>query len=226
AVQTGVMAMIDAEYTYFNGATKLFVLALMLIYNVEKAFICFTYQCYLKKTFGLLKQDVEFILSQNRYFGTKLVRGAYMLKEKELAKVHGYTNPVHDDFENTTKMYNQSLDYLMQHLANHRKCAFMVASHNEGTIEYAIQRSVDLNVDVNGGRLFFGQLYGMCDHVSYSLGNASYPIYKSLPYGEIDQTLPYLIRRAQENRSIVPGARRERELLKLNLIERCRLYKK
>ncbi|XP_050409594.1 hydroxyproline dehydrogenase isoform X1 [Patella vulgata] len=220
AKEKGVMIMVDAEYTYFNGATKLFVLSLMLRYNHDKPLICFTYQNYLKATLEQLKQDVEFINSRDVYFGLKLVRGAYMYREREIAKAKGCSDPIHDTAQDTSNMYHQSINFLMERIASNKKCAFMAASHNEETVKHMMKKIKEYNINPGGGQIFFGQLYGMCDHISYTLGKAGFPIYKSVPYGEIDHTLPYLVRRAQENRSIIPGARREKELLKKALWHR------
>ncbi|XP_064613132.1 hydroxyproline dehydrogenase-like [Liolophura sinensis] len=223
AHQKGVTVWVDAEYTYLNPALNLVSLAMMLNFNKGRPIVGYTYQNYLKKTFDLLKADVQFIETKDICFAAKLVRGAYMDKERHLAATEGYEDPVHPTLADTTDMYHRSMDLMLRKIAkNPHSYSVILASHNEGTI-HQHQR---VRHRPKRGHVFFGQLLGMCDQVSYSLGRKNYLVYKSIPYGSIRNTLPYLCRRAQENRSVLKGVRRERALLRKAFRERVTGYSK
>ncbi|KAK3581260.1 hypothetical protein CHS0354_032987 [Potamilus streckersoni] len=144
-----------------------------------------------------------------------------MEKERHLAAKKGYPDPVHETFEATSSMYHQSLFYLLDLLKGSKKMGFiMVASHNEQTIKKAIGRMHELGLNPKEGNVFFGQVYGMCDYISAVLGQNGYLVYKSIPFGSIDATLPYLHRRAMENKAVVGSTRRDREIARKALIQR------
>ncbi|KAL3851870.1 hypothetical protein ACJMK2_015570 [Sinanodonta woodiana] len=221
AAQHGVLVLVDAEYTYVNPALNLLTLAMVMQYNRDRPIISYTYQNYLKSTFHTLKKDAELISSNGLCFGAKLVRGAYMEKERHLAAKKGYPDPVHETFESTSNMYHQSLYYLLDFVKGSTKSGFvMVASHNEQTIKKTIERMRELSLNPKEGNVFFGQVYGMCDHVSAVLGQNGYLVYKSIPYGSIEATLPYLHRRALENKAVIGSTRRDREIAREALIQR------
>ncbi|CAL1536177.1 unnamed protein product [Lymnaea stagnalis] len=217
-----VIGLVDAEYTYLNPALRLLALAMMKDCNTEKAKLFFTYQGYLKATPSILGSDVAYAKDNGFCFGLKLVRGAYMVKERQLARQLGYEDPVHESFDKTTESYHSCLDLLLTNVMTSRPLSlrFFIASHNEDTVRYAMRRMAELGIRKDGGSVFFGQLYGMADHVSFTLGHDGYRIYKSIPYGSIADTLPYLSRRAQENKSILANARRERALVAKTLKSR------
>ncbi|KAM4631646.1 hydroxyproline dehydrogenase-like isoform 1-T1 [Discoglossus pictus] len=216
-----VRVLVDAEYTYMNPALSLVTMAMMAQCNQSEPWIWNTYQCYLKDSFSLLSSDLEKAQSLGLCFGVKLVRGAYMDKERKLAKEKGYHDPIQPDWEATNKSYQRSLDKMLDLIAqDSERYNLIIASHNEGSVLHAIRRMKDLGIDKYNGAVSFGQLLGMCDHVSLTLGQAGYLVYKSIPYGSVDCVLPYLVRRAQENQSVLQGIRKERDLLRRELKRR------
>ncbi|XP_072273375.1 hydroxyproline dehydrogenase [Pyxicephalus adspersus] len=214
AVQKQVRVLVDAEYTYMNPALSLVTMAMMAQCNREEPWIWNTYQCYLKDSLRNLSQDLDTAVGLGLCFGVKLVRGAYMDKERKLAKIKGYPDPIQPDWEATNRSYNGCLDKLLDLIGQQGpRYNLIVASHNEESVLHAVRRMTDLGIDKPSGAICFGQLLGMCDHVSLTLGQAGYLVYKSIPYGSVDSVLPYLVRRAQENQSVLQGIRKERDLL-------------
>uniref|UniRef100_A0A8C4Q961 Proline dehydrogenase n=1 Tax=Eptatretus burgeri TaxID=7764 RepID=A0A8C4Q961_EPTBU len=211
----GVRVLVDAEYTYLNPALSLITLALMSKYNCPEPFVWNTYQCYLKSAEKSIMQDIQLSKEMGCGFGVKLVRGAYMDKERQLAQVGGYADPIQPSFEDTNKSYHSALDQLLELTSRHSDSYHMIiATHNEDSVRHAVQRMYDLSIPPASGCISFGQLFGMCDHVSLTLGSKGYLVYKSVPFGTIESVLPYLARRAQENRVVLAGIRREQELLR------------
>ncbi|XP_015975212.2 hydroxyproline dehydrogenase isoform X5 [Rousettus aegyptiacus] len=218
-----VRLLVDAEYTSLNPALSLLVAALAMRWNSPKEggpWVWNTYQAYLKDTYERLRRDAEAADRSGLAFGVKLVRGAYMDKERKMALLQGAKDPTQPDYEATRQSYSRCLELMLTHVS-HRgpACQLMVASHNEKTVCQATKRMWELGIPLDGP-VCFGQLLGMCDHVSLALGQAGYAVYKSIPYGSLEEVIPYLIRRAQENRSVLQGARRERELLSQELWRR------
>ncbi|XP_075687591.1 hydroxyproline dehydrogenase [Rhinoderma darwinii] len=219
----GVRVLVDAEYTYMNPALSLVTMAMMAQCNKDQPWIWNTYQCYLKDSYKDLTQDLDTAESLGLCFGVKLVRGAYMDKERKLAKVKGYSDPIQPDWTATNRSYQRSLDNLLDLIGQGgQRYNLIIASHNEESVLHAVQRMAELGIARSGGAVCFGQLLGMCDHVSLTLGQAGYLVYKSIPYGSVDSVLPYLVRRAQENQSVLQGIRKERDLLRRELTRRLR----
>ncbi|XP_019620722.1 PREDICTED: probable proline dehydrogenase 2 [Branchiostoma belcheri] len=204
----------DAEYTYMRPAMTQLMLAAMFKFNRDQPLIWNTYQCYLKGAHDYITRDIQLAKDLGMCFGVKLVRGAYMDKERALAKKKGYEDPINPTYEATGEMYHRLLDTMLGEISTQgQRCRLIVASHNEQSIKYAVARMRDLGIEKNDGRVCFGQLYGMCDQVSYPLGQAGYAVYKSTPIGPMETTLAYLQRRALENRSVLSGIRKERDQL-------------
>ncbi|KAJ7984478.1 hypothetical protein DPEC_G00355240 [Dallia pectoralis] len=210
-----VRVLVDAEYTYINPALSLVTMAMMKKFNQDSAWIWNTYQCYLKESQSLLLEAVRLSINESFCLGVKLVRGAYMDKERNLAKKKGRSDPVHESWEHTNDSYNGSLDIVLKLISQDpQRYRIIVATHNEMSVQYAALRIGELGIDRDGGSVCFGQLLGMCDHVSLTLAQQGYSVYKSVPYGSVNDTLPYLVRRAQENRTVLQGIRKERDLLR------------
>ncbi|XP_072889399.1 hydroxyproline dehydrogenase, partial [Hemitrygon akajei] len=223
AREKGVLLLIDAELTSLNPAISLVTKALMLRFNQSEPLIWNTYQCYLQDTERQLLTDVSQALSLGLWFGVKLVRGAYMDRERELALKFGYPDPVQKSWDDTDQSYRRLLDQLVTLVKQNPRVGLVAATHNEGSVRYLLNRMEALGLDRDCGMIHSAQLLGMCDHISLTLGRAGYSVYKSLPYGDVSSVIPYLIRRAQENQSALRGIRRERELLRRELSRRLLL---
>nr|DBA22943.1 TPA: hypothetical protein GDO54_013928 [Pyxicephalus adspersus] len=213
ALETGVRLMVDAEQTYFQPAISRLTLEMQRKFNKDNPIIFNTYQCYLKEAYDNVTADVELSRREGWHFGAKLVRGAYMQQERSRAAEVGYEDPINPTYEKTNEMYHRCLDYVLEEIRHNRKANVMVASHNEDTVKFTMKRMNELGIYPEEKKVYFGQLLGMCDQISFPLGQAGYPVYKYVPYGPVNEVLPYLSRRAQENRGIMKGAMRERELL-------------
>ncbi|XP_047448752.1 proline dehydrogenase 1, mitochondrial [Mugil cephalus] len=213
ALENGVRLMVDAEQTYFQPAISRLTLEMQRIHNREKPVIFNTYQCYLKEAYDNVTMDVELSRREGWHFAAKLVRGAYMYQERERANEFGYEDPINPDYEATNRMYHRCLDYVLDEIALNRNANVMVASHNEDTVKHTLKRMNELGLRPTENKVYFGQLLGMCDQISFPLGQAGFPVYKYVPYGPVDEVMPYLSRRAQENRGFMKGAQKERELL-------------
>ncbi|CAM4678049.1 hydroxyproline dehydrogenase isoform X2 [Lepidochelys kempii] len=221
AVEAGVRVLVDAEYTYVNPALTLVTLALMGRWNRTQPWVWNTYQCYLQDCLARLGADAALAERRGFCFGVKLVRGAYLEQERRLARERGYPDPLHPTWEATNHSYERCLDLLLELVARDgQRCQLIVASHNEASVSHTVRRMEELGIAKDGGAVCFGQLLGMCDHVSLALGQAGYAIYKSIPYGAVEDVLPYLVRRAQENQSVLQGTRKERDLLRQELWRR------
>ncbi|XP_029384067.1 hydroxyproline dehydrogenase [Echeneis naucrates] len=217
-----VRVLVDAEYTYMNPALSLVTMAMMKKFNKDGAWIWNTYQCYLKESRSLLLEALSLAKNEGFSLGVKLVRGAYMDKERKLAEKEGRADPIHQSWEDTNDSYNGSLGVMLEVISQKPDNRIIVATHNEESVRRAAQRMEELGIDRDGGSVCFGQLLGMCDHVSLTLAKEGYAVYKSVPYGSVEDTLPYLVRRAQENRTVLQGIRKERDLLRQEFRRRLR----
>ncbi|GMH88213.1 hypothetical protein TL16_g11091 [Triparma laevis f. inornata] len=208
-----VRLLIDAEQTYYQPAIDNYVLELQKEFNsksrtenADVPIIFNTYQCYLKDSQDRVKLDLLRATRSNYHFAAKLVRGAYMLAERERAEKLGYASPINDTIEDTHNMYNDTVSMLMEdRKVNNTKNEVMIASHNRTSVESAIKKVEELGIDNKSGAIHFAQLLGMRDDLSFSLGCAGFNAYKYVPYGKVKEVMPYLIRRAQENSDITKG---------------------
>ncbi|XP_041760774.1 proline dehydrogenase 1, mitochondrial isoform X2 [Anopheles merus] len=222
-----VRIMIDAEQTYFQPAISRITLEMMRKYNTEKAIVFNTYQCYLKDTYKEVCTDLEQAKRQNFYFGAKLVRGAYIEQERARAAALGYEDPTNPSFEATTEMYHKTLTECLRRIRilkdaniDPKKIAIMVASHNEDTVRFAIEKMQEIGIHPEDKVICFGQLLGMCDYITFPLGQAGYSAYKYIPYGPVNEVLPYLSRRAQENKGVLQKIKKEKRLLLSEITKR------
>lgn len=226
ASKCGVRLLIDAEQHRFQPAIDNLVLDLQRNFNAtdktDKPIIYNTYQCYLKDTSERLTTDMERSERHSYHFGAKLVRGAYMEGERALAETLGYESPIHETIEDTHACYDESVDYLLHQskATTDRKVEMMLASHNQSSIEKAIETMDTLDIDPQDSTICFAQLYGMTDNLTYNLGQNGFRAYKYVPYGEVHEVMPYLVRRAQENSAVAGGAAKELQMIRAELERR------
>ncbi|GAV05766.1 hypothetical protein RvY_15846 [Ramazzottius varieornatus] len=217
AVSKEVRMMIDAEQTYFQPAISRLTIELMRRYNRDKAYVFNTYQCYLKNTYQDFITHLELSRKEDFFFGAKIVRGAYIKQERDRAAQLNYPDPTQPDFESTTENYERVVETALEEVVargvKDRKVAIMMATHNEGTVRFTVQKMKELGIAPADRVVCFGQLLGMCDQISFNLGQAGYSIYKYVPYGEVEEVLPYLSRRALENKGVLEKTAKERRLL-------------
>jgi len=227
AFQSGTRLLIDAEQCRFQPAIDALTLELQQTYNAadktDMPIIFTTYQCYLKDIMEHLALDVERSERFNYHFACKLVRGAYMESERARAEKMGYASPIHNTVEDTHECYNDAVAYLVRHsLETDKQVEIMCATHNQESIEKAIAVMNKCGIDRSSPTLHFAQLYGMSDNLTYNLGKSGFRAYKYVPYGEVAEVMPYLMRRAQENSALMGNASRELSLLRTELFRRIR----
>ncbi|XP_075234848.1 proline dehydrogenase 1, mitochondrial-like [Lycorma delicatula] len=229
AREFNVPVMVDAEQTYFQPAISRITMEMMHKHNTDRLTVMNTYQCYLKGAFNEIHNDLEQARRENFYFGAKLVRGAYLEQERSRAKSIGYADPTNPSFEATTAMYQKVFDEVLRHIKisadnnePKNKIRVMCATHNEGTVRYAIERMKLAAINPEDGTVFFGQLLGMCDYITFPLGQAGYRAYKYVPYGPVSDVMPYLSRRVEENTGILKKVKKEKSLLIKELMRRIK----
>lgn len=211
ASDAGVQILIDAEESWIQPAVNLLVEEMMATYNKERVVVYTTAQMYLKDKFAYLQELIEKAEANGFYLGVKLVRGAYMEKEAARAEARGYENPICPSKEATDENFNNALRFLIDHVA---RCSIYCGSHNEASTQLFMDLIQAKQLPKNHPHLWFGQLYGMSDHISFNLAEIGYNTSKYLPFGPVKDVLPYLIRRAEENTSVAGQTHRELALIK------------
>jgi proline dehydrogenase len=179
-------------------------------YNKEKAIIYNTAQMYRWDRIAYLKELNSISRNESFKFGVKLVRGAYIEKERARAEKMGYEDPMQKTKENTDKDFNLALKFCVENIDN---ISFCCASHNEESTLSLIELMKENNININDDRVYFAQLLGMSDHISMNMSKSGFNIAKYVPYGPIKDVTPYLIRRAQENTSVAGQTGRELSLI-------------
>ncbi|TZF83742.1 proline dehydrogenase [Pedobacter sp. BS3] len=217
AEHAGVPVMIDAEESWIQPAIDKLATEMMKRFNRDKAVVYNTYQLYLRHKEESLKADIETARHSGYILGAKLVRGAYMEKERARATELGYPSPVYPDKDDTDNAYNKSLQYCIENL---QQVALVAGTHNEENC-MLLTRLMDLQrINKQHPHVYFAQLLGMADHISFNLAHAGYRVAKYMPYGPVKAVLPYLFRRAEENTSVTGHAKRELSLLSAELKRR------
>jgi proline dehydrogenase len=211
AYNMNVPVLIDAEESWMQDAADELVLEMMMKYNKKRAVVFNTAQMYRWDRLEYLKSIFEMAKTENFYPGFKLVRGAYMEKENDRAKDLGYTSPICKSKIETDKNFNEALIFLLENLES---CEIFIGSHNEESNLLAIDFMQKNHISNKDHRIWFGQLYGMSDHISFNLAHHDYQVAKYLPFGPVKDVMPYLIRRAEENTSVAGQTSRELMLIK------------
>lgn len=210
AYELEVPVMIDAEETWIQGAIDDMAIEMMRQYNREEAIVYNTYQLYRNDKLASLQADVYLAETDGFILGAKLVRGAYMEKERERAQRLGYPSPINDSKDATDREYNEALRFCIQHIEH---TAFVAGTHNEQSCRLLAELINQYGLAHNHPHLYFSQLLGMSDNLSFNLADAGYNVTKYVPYGPVKAVLPYLFRRAQENTSIAGQTSRELNLI-------------
>jgi proline dehydrogenase len=217
AFDNDVPLLIDAEETWMQSAVDDLIEGMMVKYNKEKVIIFGTLQLYRWDRLDYLKKLHKRSKEQGFKIGMKLVRGAYMEKERERAKEKGYKDPICVDKAATDKMYNDVQEYMLKNIDD---MAIFSGTHNEESSYLLMDLIKKLGLEKDDERVWFGQLFGMSDHISFNLSIKGYNVAKYLPYGPVRDVMPYLIRRAEENTSVAGQTNRELELLKRERVRR------
>ncbi len=210
AKQNDVAVLIDGEESWIQDAADGLVTKMMQKYNNEKPIVYNTLQMYRHDRLEFLKREHVKAKAGKYFLGYKLVRGAYMEKENERAEDKGYTSPICVSKALTDENFNQALKYMIDNL----DCMSLFAgTHNEDSSYLLISLMNKKGLLNNDPRVWFGQLYGMSDHISFNLANKGYNVAKYIPFGPVKDVMPYLIRRAEENTSVAGQTGRELTLI-------------
>ena len=201
---------IDAEESWIQQAIDDLANENMARYNKNSAIVFNTFQLYRKDRLDYLKHSFEMGKNGGYHVGAKLVRGAYMEKERERAIEKNYPSPIQDTKENSDKDYNLAIEFCVEHIDRMGLCA---GTHNEKSSLVLVDLMTKKNISPDDKRIYFSQLLGMSDHISYNLSQSNYNVAKYVPYGPVKEVLPYLIRRAQENTSVKGQTGRELSLI-------------
>lgn len=210
AYDKGIPVMIDAEESHYQPVVDKLATEMMELFNKEKPVVFNTLQMYRHDRLQFLNECIRQSEEKNYYPGVKLVRGAYLDQERDRAKKMGYPSPVYPDKESTDNAFDQAVAICIQNL---ERTSVFIGTHNENSILLLIDLLIKHRIRKDDPRVYISQLYGMSDHISFNMAAASYNVAKYLPYGPVKYLLPYLIRRAEENKSI--GGQAGRELLQL-----------
>lgn len=207
----GVSLLIDAEESWMQDAADELVERLMRKYNTKRTVVCNTLQMYRWDRLDYLKDQHRKADGGGYRIGYKLVRGAYMEKENARAEEYGYPTPICASKADTDANFDAALRYILDYLDT---ISLFAGTHNEESSLLLIDLMEEKNIDATDLRVWFGQLYGMSDHISYNLSERGYNVAKYLPFGPVKDVMPYLIRRAEENTSVAGQTSRELELIR------------
>lgn len=219
AARNKVGVSIDAEETWIQDPVDALTILMMDTFNRERPVVYNTTQHYRTDRLQFLKDSYEAAVERNFILGAKLVRGAYMEKERRRAAERGYPSPIHPDKEASDKDFNEAVKFCIDHID---RVAVMVASHNEYSNLYATQLLQEKGLPLSHPHVHWSQLYGMSDNITFNLAHAGCSVSKYLPFGPIKDVIKYLMRRAQENTSVKGQTGRELGLIKRELARRTK----
>jgi proline dehydrogenase len=217
ASEKGVPVYIDAEESWLQDTVDAMVYDLMKIYNREKAIVYNTFQMYREDMPYNLEKALELAASDKFFLGVKLVRGAYMDKERKRAEEENYPSPIFSTKQETDEAYDMALQFCIKNIHRISICA---GTHNEKSNYFLTFLMMKHKIERNDPRVNFAQLYGMSDHISYNLASAGYNVSKYVPFGPVDAVMPYLFRRAEENQALTGASGRELQMVKRELQRR------
>jgi proline dehydrogenase len=205
-----IMVLVDAEESWIQPAIDKIVLKMMLNYNRDKTVVYNTLQAYRNDRFDFLLKTHESVQSKNIKIGIKLVRGAYMEKERSRAIRKNYDSPICKIKDETDQLFNKSMKYILRNIDDF---SLFIGSHNEYSNKLAVELVEKSGLRKNDQRLWFSQLYGMSDNISFTLAKNGFNVAKYLPFGPVKEVVPYLIRRLDENSSVSTQTNRELQLI-------------
>lgn len=212
AYDLNVRVMIDAEESWIQDTIDALALEMMRRYNQENAIVFNTYQLYRNDKLAALKSDHQKAYKENFFLGAKLVRGAYMEKERERAEEFNYPSPIHPDKASTDKAYDDGIRFCLEQIST---ISFIAGTHNENSCRLLAEWMDHADIAHQDEHVYFSQLLGMSDHLSFNLAASGYNVAKYVPYGPVKAVIPYLFRRAAENTSVAGQMSRELRLITL-----------
>ncbi|KAL1557004.1 proline dehydrogenase 2, mitochondrial-like [Salvia divinorum] len=223
SIDASLPILIDAEDTAIQPAIDYLTYAAAVEFSSgeEEPLIFNTIQGYLKDAKDRMVMAKNAADEMRVGLGIKLVRGAYMASENHLAESLGVESPIHDSIQNTHRCYNECADFML-HQISRGSGSLVLATHNMESGKMAAAKAVDLGIDKDSKRLHFAQLYGMAEALSFGLRNSGFRVSKYLPYGPVDQIIPYLLRRAEENRGLLSASSFDRSLMRNELTRRLK----
>lgn len=217
AAAKNVGVLIDAEETWIQDPVDALSMVMMEQYNRESAVVYNTVQLYRHDRLQFLKDSYQSAETKGFILGAKLVRGAYMEKERKRAEEMSYPSPIQPNKEATDRDYNHAVEFCIDHI---ERIATIVASHNENSNLLATKLLLQKGLSLHHEHIHFSQLYGMSDNITFNLAKAGCPVSKYLPFGPIHDVIPYLMRRAQENSSVSGQTGRELGLIRKEMDRR------
>lgn len=215
--EANVRVFVDAEESWIQETIDKLTYEMMELYNKEKAIVYNTYQLYRHDRLDVIKRDYEQALERGYYLGGKLVRGAYMEKERRRAQEAGYQDPINPTKNASDALFDEALRFCVEHIDRIAICA---GTHNENSSYLLMELMEEKGIAPTDERIFFAQLFGMSDNLSYNLAHAGYNVAKYVPYGPVEAVMPYLLRRANENTAIAGQSSREFGLIKKEIERR------
>ena len=210
AHKNDIPVFIDAEESWIQDIIDRITEEMMMKFNTSKAIVFNTLQMYRHDRLQFLTLAIEKAKANSFHYGIKLVRGAYMEKERARALEKGYPSPIQPDKAASDRDYDLALEMIVDNIQHLALCA---GTHNEASSLYLTKLLKEKNIEVNDKRIYFAQLLGMSDHISYNLSHSLYNVAKYVPYGPIREVMPYLLRRADENTSVAGQTGRELSLI-------------
>lgn len=217
AQRNNVGLLVDAEETWIQDPVDALTMQMMEKYNLDKVIVYNTIQLYRHDRLQFLRESLAVAQKKNFMLGAKLVRGAYMEKERKRAAAMNYPSPIQPNKESTDKDYNAAIEFSINHLD---KLYLIIASHNEYSNLYGTKLLQQKNLSLNHTHVHFSQLLGMSDNITFNLAKAGCSVSKYLPFGPLRDVIPYLMRRAEENSSVSGHTGRELQLIKQELKRR------
>ena len=215
-----VRIFVDGEESWIQDTIDSLTYEMMEKYNHEKCVVYNTYQMYRKDMLHNLKLATEQARQSHYYLGVKLVRGAYMERERQKAHEDNYCEPVHETKSGTDQDFNVAMEFTVE---NRDIISVCVGTHNEYSCKYLVELMNQNHIQPTDEHFYFAQLLGMSDNISFNLSKAGYNVAKYVPYGPVDAVMPYLFRRAEENTSVAGQVSREFGLIKREIVRRKRL---